>query len=64
MMFIPILLIGLIVYVVINLTGGSHLHYKTRYANTDHAVDILKQRFANGEITEEEYKNKKDLLKP
>lgn len=63
MMIIPILLIGVIVYAVIKLTDSNHSRYDRQYGDVNRAMDILNQRFANGEISEEEYKRKKDMLR-
>lgn len=58
MMLIPILLIGLIVYWAVKT--GSKNALKT--TGTE-ALEILKTRYAKGEITEEEYlKIKEELL--
>ena len=60
MMIIPIILIAVIIF----------LFYKQGQNNSvkdigtrDNALDILNERFARGEIDEEEYNNKKSILK-
>ncbi|MBZ9687033.1 SHOCT domain-containing protein [Clostridium estertheticum] len=59
MMIIPIIIIGVIVFVVYN--HGHNSDFKnTGVRNT--SLDILNNRFAAGEINEEEYNRKKDLL--
>ncbi|GAA3653914.1 SHOCT domain-containing protein [Asaccharospora irregularis] len=58
-MFIPLLLIGLVIYVAFRLSNGS---YSIRNKENN-AIDILDQRFANGEISEEEYIQKKKMLR-
>ncbi|MDK2809460.1 MAG: putative rane protein [Petroclostridium sp.] len=63
MMIIPLLLIGIIVYAAVKLASGSQSNYAGKYGETNRAMEILNQRFANGEISEEEYKKKKDMLK-
>lgn len=55
---IPIILIGLIIYAVIKLTQSSQKNH-----SNSKALDILNERYANGEITEEEYKLKKKTLR-
>lgn len=63
MMFIPLILIGIIVYAAVRLANGKHRNYENKYDGTNHAMEILNQRFASGEINEEEYKRKKELLR-
>ena len=58
-MFIPLLLIGFVIYVAFRLSNGS---YSIRNREND-AIDILNQRFAKGEISEEEYMQKKKMLR-
>lgn len=60
-MIIPLLLIGVIVYAVIKLTQNNGNSYHRRDDN--HALDILNQRYARGEISEEEYAKKKKILR-
>lgn len=49
---IPLVLMGLIIYAVVKLTQS----------NSD-TLDILNQRFASGEISEEEYTKMKKMLR-
>ncbi|MGV8980849.1 SHOCT domain-containing protein [Clostridium sp.] len=59
MMFIPIILIGVVVYVIYNQgqkINGKDVGFK------DNPIDILNERFARGEINEEEYTTKKNIL--
>ena len=59
-MLIPLILIVVIVYAVIKLAGNNN----TRNGReSDNALDILNERFAKGEINEEEYNQKKALLR-
>lgn len=58
-MFVPLLLIGLIIYIAFRLSNGN---YSIGNEGND-ALDILNQRFAKGEISEEEYIQKKKILK-
>ncbi len=56
---IPLLIIGLIVYAVIALTQNKYSNKREH----DEALDILNQKFASGEISEEEYTRKKKIIK-
>ena len=60
MMIIPILIVGLIIYAVFKL-----LNQPRNNASMDNsqALNILMERYASGEISEEEYANKKKLLR-
>ncbi|HYE09944.1 MAG TPA: SHOCT domain-containing protein [Patescibacteria group bacterium] len=59
---IPLILIGLIIFAVIKLTQSSNRNYINPTNNND-ALDILNQRYANGEISDEEYTRKKKILR-
>lgn len=59
---IPLLLIGIIIYAVIKLSHNGNKYYNNRLNNND-ALDILNQRYANGEISDEEYSRKKKMLR-
>lgn len=59
MMLLPLLLIGLIIYVVYQL-GSSKNRQEIAGEKPE---DILDKRFARGEISEEEYNRMKDVLK-
>ncbi|HYE09612.1 MAG TPA: SHOCT domain-containing protein [Patescibacteria group bacterium] len=60
MMLIPLILIGLAIYVVIKLTSNhNNVRNERPY---DNSLEILNTRFAKGEIDEEEYNRKKELL--
>lgn len=61
-MIIPLILIGLIIYAVIKLSQGSNKS-KSNYRDGNDALDILRKRYANGEISEEEYNQKKKMLR-
>lgn len=56
---IPLVLIGLIIYAVVKLTQRDNYNNRGEHD----ALDMLNQRFANGEISEEEYTRKKKLLR-
>lgn len=59
MMIIPTILIAMVVYVIYNQLQNSNVK-DTRVG--DNPLDILNKRFASGEIDEEEYYNKKNVL--
>ncbi len=54
MMFLWLLLIGLVLYFVL-VKPGKRIGEATKSA--EDPEEVLKKRFVNGEITEEEYKN-------
>jgi putative membrane protein len=59
MMIIPIILIGVVIYVVSKQeqnNNGKDIVFK------DNSLNILSERFARGEINEEEYNSKKNIL--
>lgn len=58
-MLIPLLLIAFVIYAAFKLSNGSH----SVQSRENNALDILNQRFANGEISEEEYRQKKKMLR-
>ncbi|SJZ54162.1 SHOCT domain-containing protein [Garciella nitratireducens] len=57
---IPLLLIGLIIYIIIKF---SQDHKSSTKEEKENAIAILNERFAKGEISEEEYQRKKKLIK-
>ncbi|WP_291637612.1 SHOCT domain-containing protein [Clostridium sp.] len=58
MMIIPIILIGIIIYV-----GSRQEQNNAKYIETtDDSLNILSERFARGEIKKEEYNSKKYIL--
>lgn len=59
MMLIPLILIGIIIFAAFKLWGGSSVKSEREL---DNSMEILNERFARGEINEEEYKQKKALL--
>ncbi|MFT8315746.1 MAG: SHOCT domain-containing protein [Clostridium sp.] len=61
MMLVPIILIAIIVYAIIKLK--DHPSHGDYYNNSDNrALDILNERYARGEITEEEYNQNKNTI--
>lgn len=61
-MIIPLILIGLAIYAAVNFSQNNHKNYNNSKSEND-ALDILNQRYANGEISEEEYSKKKKMLR-
>jgi len=60
MMIIPIILIGIVVFIVYKPLQNNNIK---DIGARDNSLDILNERFARGEINEDEYKHKKDLIK-
>ncbi len=58
-MFTPIIITVLIVILIFKLIQGN----KTNITKEDSSIKILKERLAKGEIDEEEYNRKMELLK-
>ena len=67
MMIGGLLLLGLVIYVIVVLTGKRQTNHtvpvSTVYQDTGNALNILNERFARGEINEEEYARKKAELR-
>ena len=60
MMFIPIIFIGLIIWTIFAFTRRSDAPWRS---NEESAIEILKRRYARGEISQEEFtESKKNLL--
>jgi putative membrane protein len=58
-----ILFIGLVVWAIVALVGGSTESRGADSSKADSALEILKSRYAKGEIGKEEYdEKKKDLI--
>jgi len=60
MMIFWVLLIGLAVYFIVKSTNRNNHHTN---GDNRRALDILDEKYAAGEIDEEEYLRKKNLLK-
>ncbi|MBU3160842.1 SHOCT domain-containing protein [Clostridium frigoris] len=58
-MFICIIIIAITVFVVYKLLKNNNIK---DIGSRDNSLNILNERFARGEIDEEEYNNKKKLL--
>lgn len=61
-MIIPLILVGLIIYAAVRLSQGGNKSNSNQRGRDD-ALEILNQRFAKGEISEEEYAKKKKMLR-
>ena len=58
MMIIPVIIIGIVLFIVYKPLQHNIKDIGTK----DNSLDILNERFARGEINEDEYNHKKDLL--
>jgi len=55
----PLFIVGLVLliyYLVKSSSNENHSHHDRTYHNAGRAVDILKERYAKGEITKEQFK--------
>lgn len=60
MMLFPIIILIILVFVIFNSTDrGMSIGFK---GDEKKALDILDRRFANGEISEDEYLKRKSVL--
>ena len=59
MMIIPLAICGVLIYLLYK--NGHNIKSKDT-GNSDNSLNILKERFALGEINEEEYVNRKNIL--
>ncbi|MCB2288629.1 SHOCT domain-containing protein [Clostridium sp. CS001] len=59
MMFIPLILIGVVIYIVYKQLPNNNFKV---ISGGDNLLDILNERLARGEINEEEYNHKKNVL--
>lgn len=62
MMLLPIILLVIFLVYLNPSYTGNNLNYR-RDTQSNNALDILDRRFANGEISEEEYLKIKSILK-
>ena len=60
MMIMPIILIAVVIFVIYKQSQNNNIK---DIGTRNNALDILNERFARGEIYEEEYNNKKNILK-
>lgn len=64
MMLIPVLLIGLAIYAFMKMSQNNSTHNTgNTTVNNNDALNILNKRYAQGDISEEEYIRKKNILK-
>ncbi len=54
-----LLIIGLIIYLVVR----PNSHSTSSYRSSDRSLELLKERYAKGEISDEEYERKKRNLR-
>ena len=57
-----IFVVFLIYKLIKNLFVGINLHHESHFESNDNSLKILNERFARGEIDEEEYKRLKNLI--
>lgn len=62
MMIIPIILVLVIIYSIFKLFEHRRMPNKSE-DNNNRAIEILKERFVKGEIDEEEYNKKRNMLR-
>lgn len=65
-MIIPLILLAVIIYAVVRLTqasrgNGNNSNVVTRTERNE-ALEILNRRYAKGEISDEEYIQKKNII--
>lgn len=59
MMLIPLILLGVVIYLLSNQERTRNIK---SIEMKDNSLDILNERFARGEINEEEYSHKRIVL--
>ncbi len=59
MMIIPVIVLGLIIWAIFAFTRQSNTQGSS---NGDSAIEILKKRYARGEISKEEFEERKKNL--
>lgn len=63
MMLIPILITGIIAYLVFKMINNNHKSHDNRIDDNTNALMILNEKFAKGEIKEDEYLRKRKIIK-
>ncbi|TYB31558.1 MAG: SHOCT domain-containing protein [Candidatus Mcinerneyibacterium aminivorans] len=58
-----IILVVVVIYVIARNSGSNILNTKSHQEHKEDAMEILKRRLAKGEISEEEFEEKKKILK-
>ncbi len=61
--FFGLIIIVVIIYLIVNSNNGSSGYHTNNYTKGNNALEILSERYAKGEISEEEYLKKKKILK-
>lgn len=63
MMLLPIIIFVALIFFLFNSTsGGANISFR-KNEHSSNALDILDKRFASGEISEEEYIKRRNILK-
>ncbi|WP_147357760.1 hypothetical protein [Clostridium chromiireducens] len=62
MMFLPSIILTISIFIYLTSSNNSNTLSYVRIRKTDNALDILNRKFANGEISEDEYLFKKSML--
>lgn len=57
-----LLIIGVIVYIIVERSNQGNV-YKRTYHAKNNVFEILQERYARGEISDEEYEKKKRVLR-
>lgn len=57
-----VVIIGLIIWAVVTIVNRSSTDGTTREPGGESAMDVLKKRYASGEISKEEFEEKKQDL--
>lgn len=66
-MFIAIILIVAVVFLIVKVMQNNQQNNQQKQSHTkkkeNNALNILQERYAKGELTDEEYEHKKNVLK-
>lgn len=62
MMLVWVVVLALMIYAVVRLTGGASQRREPA-DDTSRAEGILRERYARGELSEEEYRKARDTLR-
>ena len=63
MWILIIILVVVVIYVLARNSGSDLFNTKSKNEHKEDAMEILKRRLAKGEISEEEFEEKKKILK-
>ena len=58
-----LLIVGLVFYTIYYIIGNTNKKNTASQKADSHALNILKERFARGEIDDEEYERRKNILR-